>query len=167
MDQDVQGDISQFLTFCLNRESFAIDVGQVREILDLTDITRVPQTPDYMLGVINLRGHVVPVIDLRLRFGLEAAERTRDTCIIVMEIQIDSEQVVVGAMVDAVEEVLDMAAADIEAAPRLGAQINVDFIRGVGKRAEQFVMILDIDRLFAVEEATLFRDIQKSERDVA
>ncbi|NIQ98119.1 MAG: chemotaxis protein CheW [Desulfuromonadales bacterium] len=167
MDRDEQKDLNQYLTFRLNSERFAIDVGQVREILDMTDMTRVPQTPDYMLGVINLRGNVVPVIDLRQRFGLPAAEQTRDSCIIVMEINIDGEQVVIGALADAVEEVLDMRTDDIEAAPRLGAQVNVDFIRGVGKRGEQFVMILEIDRIFATQEAELFRSVQKDDEDVA
>jgi len=167
MNQIDQDNLTQFLTFRLGAESFAVDVAKVREVLDLNEITRVPQTPDYMLGVINLRGRVVPVIDLRLRFGLPSAEQTRDTCIIVMEIHLEAEMVVIGALVDAVEEVLDFAAAEIEAPPRLGAQVNVDFIRGVGKRGEQFVMILEIDRIFAIEETELFRTVRKSEEEVA
>ncbi len=157
MTQEAQQELSQFLTFCLNEESFAVDVSRVREVLDLIEVTKVPQTPDYMLGVVNLRGNVVPVIDLRQRFGLPVAQTTRDSCIIVMEINIDGEQVVIGALADAVEEVLNMSADDIEASPRLGARVNVDFIRGVGKRGEQFVMILEIDRIFAAEEVELFR----------
>ncbi|MFO7982092.1 MAG: chemotaxis protein CheW [Desulfuromonadales bacterium] len=167
MNQDVQEDLSQFLTFRLNEESFGIDVSKVREVLDLIEITTVPQTPDYMLGVVNLRGNVVPVIDLRQRFGLPAAEQTRDSCIVVMEIQIEGEQIVIGALADAVEEVLDMSANDIEAAPRLGAHVNVDFIHGVGKRGEQFVMILDIDRIFASEEVELFQAVRSSDENVA
>lgn len=157
MEQNDQQELHQYLTFRLERESFAIDVAQVREVLDLTAITSVPRTPDFMLGVINLRGNVVPVIDLRLRFGLASAETTRESCIIVMEIRLEDETVVIGALADAVEEVLDMQAGDIEAAPRLGARVNVDFIKGVGKREEQFIMILDIDRIFAAEDAELFR----------
>ena len=93
MNQDVQEDLNQFLTFRLNEESFGVDVSRVREVLDLIEITRVPQTPDYMLGVVNLRGNVVPVIDLRLRFGLSAVEQTRESCIVVMEINIEGEQI--------------------------------------------------------------------------
>lgn len=157
MNRSDQPMIRQYLTFRLAESSFSVDVGQVREILDHTEVTKVPQTPDYMLGVINLRGNVVPVIDLRLRFGLPAAERTRDSCIVVMEIRLDGELIVVGALADAVEEVLDLNREEIEPAPRLGKQVNVEFLQGVGKRGEQFVMILDIDRIFAADEVELFR----------
>lgn len=161
MEEKENIDFEQFLTFRLGGESFSIEVSQVREILDRTEVTRVPQTPAYMLGVINLRGSVVPVIDLRQRFGMEAVERTRDSCIIVMELNLEGEQTVIGALADAVEEVLDMSRDEIEPPPRLGSRVNVDFIRGVGKRGEEFVMILDIDKIFSSEEVELFHSTQQ------
>lgn len=142
----------QFLTFQLAAESFAVDVVQVREILDVVAITRVPQMPDYMLGVINLRGSVVPVIDLRLKFGLPSAERTRDNCVIVLEVDLGGEVTVVGAMADAVQEVLELPADAIEPPPRLGMKLKSEFIRGMGKRDEQFLIILDINRIFSSDE---------------
>ena len=156
MEQQEKSDMRQYLAFRLEGETFCVDVAQVREVLDRTDVTKVPQTPDYMLGVTNLRGSVVPVIDLRQRFGMEAVELTRDSCIVVMELQLEGEMTVIGTLVDAVEEVLDMGQDEIEPPPRLGSRVNVDFIRGVGKRGEEFVMILDIDRIFSSEEVKLF-----------
>lgn len=157
----------QYLTFRLGSESYSIDVHQVREVLDDTEVTRVPQTPDFMLGVINLRGSVVPVVDLRQRFGMAAAELTRDSCVIVMEIAIEGEKAVVGALVDAVEEVLDIHADAIEPPPRLGSRVNIEFLRGMGKRGEGFVMILDIDRIFSAEEVDFFHTAQDEATEVA
>ena len=162
MEEKESIDLQQFLTFRLGGESFSIEVSQVKEILDRTEVTKVPQTPGYMLGVINLRGSVVPVIDLRQRFGMEAVDRTRDSCIIVMELCLEGEQTVIGALADAVEEVLDMSSEDIQPPPRLGSRVNVDFIRGVGKRGEEFIMILDIDKIFSSEEVELFQSTQQS-----
>ena len=99
---------TQFLTFKLDQELFALDIGKVREVLDFTSITKVPKTPDYMRGVINLRGSVVPVVDMRIKFGMEMTEKTVNTCIIIVEVEMDGEKVVMGAMADAVQEVLDL-----------------------------------------------------------
>jgi len=157
----------QYLTFQLENETFGVDVHKVREVLDAISITRVPQTPDFMLGVINLRGSVVPVIDLRQRFGLAQAERTRDTCIVVLEVELDGELVVIGAQTDAVDEVLDIREEQIEPPPKLGTQINVDFILGMGKvNEESFVMLLDIDKLFTAEEIELFWEARSVEAAV-
>lgn len=142
----------QYLTFKMEEEIFALDVGKVREILDYTTITKVPQTPDYMKGVINLRGSVVPVVDMRLKFNMPPQERTVDTCIIVVEIAIDREQTILGALVDSVQEVFELEPAQVEAAPRIGTKLNTDFILGMGKRDDHFVIILDIDRVFSSEE---------------
>jgi len=142
----------QYLTFKMEEEVFALDVGKVREILDYTNITKVPQTPDYMKGVINLRGSVVPVVDMRLKFNMPAQERTVDTCIIVVEIAIDREQTILGALVDSVQEVFELEPAQVEPAPRIGTKLNTDFILGMGKRDDHFVIILDIDRVFSSEE---------------
>jgi len=142
----------QYLTFKMEEEIFALDVGKVREILDYTTITKVPQTPDYMKGVINLRGSVVPVVDMRLKFNMPPEERTVDTCIIVVEIAIEQEQTVLGALVDSVQEVFELEPSQVEPAPRIGTKLNTDFILGMGKRDDHFVIILDIDRVFSSEE---------------
>ena len=142
----------QYLTFKMEEEVFALDVGKVREILDYTTITKVPQTPDYMKGVINLRGSVVPVVDMRLKFKMPAQDRTVDTCIIVVEIAIEQEQTILGALVDSVQEVFELEPSQVEPAPRIGTKLNTDFILGMGKRDDSFVIILDIDRVFSSEE---------------
>lgn len=142
----------QYLTFKLADETFALDVAKVREILEESSITKVPQTPDFMRGVINLRGSVVPVIDLRLKFGMSAAEKTVNTCIIVAEVQLDNETVVLGALADSVQEVVEMEPQQIEAAPHIGTKLNTDFIKGMGKKDGHFVMILDIDKVFTTDE---------------
>jgi len=145
-------EITQYLTFKLEEELFALDIGKVREVLDFTSITKVPQTPDYMRGVINLRGSVVPVVDLRLKFGMGLAEKTVNTCIIIAEVELDGEKVVMGAMADAVQEVLDLEPDQIEPAPRIGTKLNTEFIKGMGKHAEQFIIILDIDKVFSSDD---------------
>ena len=147
----------QYLTFRLGSESFGIDVAKVREILDLTTITAIPRTPNFMSGVINLRGSVVPVVDLRLCFGMAKTESTRNTCIVVVEVVLDNEATVIGALADSVEEVIDLEPDQIQPAPRIGTQIRADFIRGMGKRDTQFIMILDIDRVFSVDDLAALR----------
>jgi purine-binding chemotaxis protein CheW len=147
----------QYLTFRLSNETFAIDVAKVREVLDLTTITAIPRTPEFMSGVINLRGSVVPVVDLRLCFEMTKTESTRNTCIVVVEVQLDGEATVIGALADSVEEVIDLEPDQIQPAPRIGTQIRTDFIRGMGKRDAQFIMILDIDRVFSADELAAVR----------
>ncbi|MBV5340204.1 MAG: chemotaxis protein CheW [Deltaproteobacteria bacterium] len=143
---------TQYLTFNLSDEVFAVDVGRVREILEITNITKVPQTPEFMRGVINLRGSVVPVIDMRLKFGMSETERTVNTCIVVVEVDMDGENIVLGALADSVQEVIEMESSQIEAAPHIGTHLNTDFIKGMGKYNERFVMILDIDKIFSGDE---------------
>jgi len=142
----------QYLTFKLGQEIFATDVAKVREVLDFTTITEIPRTPDFMAGVINLRGSVVPVVDMRLCLDMSKTERTTNTCIVVLEVLLDNEPVVIGALADSVEEVIDLEPEQIRPAPRIGTQIRTDFIKGMGKRDTQFIMILDIDRVFSAEE---------------
>jgi purine-binding chemotaxis protein CheW len=155
---------TQYLTFRLGDEEFAVDVGKAREVLDFTAVTRVPQTPKFMLGVINLRGSVVPVIDMRLKFGLSATEKTVNTCVIVMEIAIDGETVIVGALADSVQEVLELDPNQIEPPPRIGTRLRTEFIKGMGSHNEKFIIILDIDRVFSAEEIAL---VQEAEAQVA
>ena len=142
----------QYLTFKLGNETFGIDVAKVREVLDFTTITEIPRTPDFMSGVINLRGSVVPVVDLRLCFEMSKTQKSVNTCIIVVEVLLDGEPTVIGALADSVEEVIDLEPEQIQPAPRIGTQVRADFIRGMGKREAQFLMILDIDKVFSAEE---------------
>jgi len=139
---------TQYLTFKLDEEIFALDVSKVREILEYSSVTKVPQTPDFMRGVINLRGSVVPVIDMRLKFGMSATEQSVNTCIIVTEVAMEGETILLGALADSVQEVDEMEPAQIEAAPHIGTKLNTDFIKGMGKQDGHFVMILDIDKVF-------------------
>ena len=148
---------AQYLTFRLGDEVFALEITQVREVLDYTAITRVPRMPAFMRGVINLRGSVVPVVDLRLKFGMSATERTLNTCIIIAEVSVGGERTLLGALADSVQEVIDLDPAQIEPPPRLGASVNVEFIRGMGKRDEAFVIILDVDRVFSTDELSLLQ----------
>ena len=142
----------QYLTFKLDDEIFALDVSKVREILELTNITKVPQTPDFMRGVINLRGSVVPVVDMRLKFGMSETKQTINTCIIVTEVNMDGDTTVLGALADSVQEVVDMEPENIEPAPSIGTKLNTEFIKGMGKVDADFVMILDIDKVFSENE---------------
>jgi purine-binding chemotaxis protein CheW len=152
MAEKVLVEANQYLTFKLRDEVFALDISKVREVLDFTDVTKVPQTPDFMRGVINLRGNVVPVVDMRLKFGLNQTEKTVNTCVIITEIEVEGETTVVGAMADSVQEVLDLEPEQIEPPPRIGSKLNTDFIMGMGKHNEQFIMILNIDKVFSVTE---------------
>jgi purine-binding chemotaxis protein CheW len=144
----------KFLTFTLGSEFFALNIYSVREILDMTEITRIPQAPHFMRGVVNVRGNAVPVIDLRLKFGLGAIETTLNTRIIIVEIQRDEEVSVIGAIADSVKEVLEIESHQIDAPPKMGAKIKVDFIRGIGKRNDKFILLLDIAKVFSEEELT-------------
>jgi purine-binding chemotaxis protein CheW len=146
---------TQYLTFRLDDEVFALDITQVREVLDYTQITRVPRMPEFMRGVINLRGSVVPVVDLRLKFGMAAFKRTVNTCIIIVEVTIEGERTIIGALADSVQEVIELEAGQIEPAPRIGSSVRAEFIRGMGKREEGFTIVLDIDRVFSCEELAL------------
>ena len=143
---------TQYLTFKLDEEIFALDVAKVREILDFTKVTKVPQTPDFMRGVINLRGSVLPVMDLRLKFGMSATEKTVNTCVIVVEMMVEGEVMVLGVLADSVQEVIDLEPEQIEPAPRIGTTINSEFILGMGKHNELFIIILDVDRVFSEGE---------------
>jgi purine-binding chemotaxis protein CheW len=152
MSVDAITETRQYLTFKLDREVFALDVATVREVLDFTSVTKIPRTPEFMRGVINLRGSVVPVVDLRLAFGMTATEKTVNTCIVVAEICLEGETTIMGALADSVEEVIDLEPEQIQPAPKLGTSIKTDFIRGMGKRETQFLMILDIDRVFSADQ---------------
>jgi purine-binding chemotaxis protein CheW len=143
---------NQYLTFTLDNEQYAIGVAKVREVLEYTKITKLPRTAVFMKGIINLRGAGVPVIDLRLKFGLPETPITKNTSIIVMEVESLEGSVVVGALADAVHEVVDIDDKAIEPAPRFGTRLAAEFIKGVGKKDDLFIILLDIDRIFNAEE---------------
>ncbi len=157
-------DTRQYLTFRLGEEVFALDVSHVREILEFTTVTKVPRTPEYMSGVINLRGSVVPVLDMRLKFGLAKTEKTVDTCIIVVEVSFDEENTIIGALVDSVQEVFELEPDQIEPAPRIGTHLRTEFIKGMGKRDERFIILLDIDKVFSSGELAAIDDAAAREQ---
>jgi purine-binding chemotaxis protein CheW len=142
----------QYVTFQLDRELFGVAVARTREILSLVQVTGVPQMPDYMQGVINLRGQVVPVVDLRVKLGMARAASTRDSCIIVMDVQVDDEMLTIGGLADSVREVLELSDEKIEPPPRMGTKLKTEFIAGMGRLDEEFLILLDIDRVFCGEE---------------
>ncbi len=139
----------KYLTFALAEEEYGLEILKVREIIGYIDVTAVPQTPHYVKGVVNLRGQVIPVVDLRAKFGMETTEVTDQTCIIVVEIRQGSRTYSTGIVVDRVQEVLDIASQDIEDAPQFGASVNTDFLLGMGKVQGAVKMLLDIDRVLA------------------
>ncbi len=153
---------SQYLAFKLEDEVFAFDISKVREVLEFTAITKVPQTPDMMKGVINLRGSVVPVIDLRVKFGMGETEKTVNTVIIIIEIDLDNESTMIGALVDSVNEVIDLDEEHIEPPPSIGTTLDTDFIRGMGKQDGQFIIILDIEKIFSSDELDLVQQASES-----
>ena len=144
--------VAQYLTFTLDKEQFAVDISKVREVLEFTSVTKVPRTPEFMRGVINLRGSVVPVVDLRLKFGLSRTEQSIDTCVIITEVESKGEKLVLGALADSVQEVIELEPGSIEPPPRLGTRVNLDFIRGMGKRDDRFLILLDLDRVLTQDE---------------
>ena len=155
---------AQYLTFTLTDEVFAMDIRSVREIIQVGPMTTVPLMPAFVRGVINLRGAVVPVIDLHARFGRKPARLGKKTCIVIFDAVRDGERVELGLLVDAVSEVIEIGAAAIEPPPNFGAAVRRDFIRGMGKVAERFVIILEPDKAFDIEEmAALCESAQLAE----
>jgi purine-binding chemotaxis protein CheW len=143
---------TQYLTFMLAGEVFALGILQVKEIIEYRGLTEVPMMPPSVRGVINLRGAVVPVVDLLARFGRPSSPVTKRTCIVIVEVQAAEERHVIGVVVDAVNEVLEIAPSDIEPPPAFGARIRSDFIQGMGKVRERFVILLEADQVLALDE---------------
>src|SRR6056297_1416178 len=141
-----------YLTFKLGDEQFGVHVGQVLNILEMTSITRVPKSPDYMKGVINLRGKVLPVIDARLKFGMEETEYTNNTCIIVMDLEMDGKTIDIGTIVDEVLSVVEIKSSQIEPPPSIGTKFNSEFIYGMAKVEEEFIMLIDMQQVLSSEE---------------
>ncbi|HEY0054556.1 MAG TPA: chemotaxis protein CheW [Pedobacter sp.] len=147
-----------YLTFKLGEELFAINVSKVLEILEMKPITKVPKSPDFMKGVINLRGNILPVVDTRNKFAMPEAEFTIDTCIIVLSIDNGKDALLAGAIVDSVQKVIDIPAGNIQISPSMGSLYREDFITGIGKVEDQFIMILNIDRVFSTDELYAIAD---------
>ena len=143
---------AQYLTFLLGSEMFAISILSIKEIIEYGQLTEVPRMPSFIRGVINLRGAVVPVIDLSSRFNKSPSSVTRRTCVVILEVLYDGEQHIVGVMVDAVNAVLDIETDQIEPAPTFGANIRSDFIEGMGKVNQKFVIILNVNRVLSMDE---------------
>ena len=158
----VETETNQYLTFTLDQEQYAADVGKVREVLELLPLTKLPRMPAYMKGVINIRGSVVPVVDLREKFGMAEVEETVDTSIIVMDVGTGERALTVGCLADSVEEVVDIQPENVEPAPSFGTSVDTEFIEGIAKREEQFVILLDIDRVFSDTELRNIRREQQS-----
>jgi len=153
----IPGREGKYLTFSLSGEEYGIGILKVKEIIGMMAVTHVPQTPGFVKGVINLRGKVIPVVDLRLRFGLEAAAYTERTCIIVVEVAGASGHVMMGIVVDAVSEVLNIRGTDIENTPAFGVKLNTDFILGMAKAAGGIKILLEIDKVLNSEDLVAIR----------
>ena len=147
----------KFLTFILDDEIYGIEILKAREIIGLMDITSVPQTPDYMKGVINLRGKVIPVIDLRMKFSMHEEEHTQETCVIVVEVNNTS----IGIIVDSVSEVSDIGGGEIEDPPKFGQNIDTSFIMGLGKVKDKIIILLDIDAVLSSDELEMIEELSK------
>ena len=145
----------KFLTFLMANEKYGLEILKVREIIGMMDVTSVPTTPAFIRGVINLRGKVIPVVDLRLKFGIEAKEDTQRTCIIVVQITHPGQEMIMGIIVDEVWDVLDIDRNQIEPPPSFGANIRTDFILGMGKVDQKVLTMLDIDRVLSEQEIAL------------
>lgn len=151
----------QYLTFGLGDEIYGLQILKVQEIIKIPEVTRVPRTPEYVRGVMNLRGKVIPVIELRTKFGMDTTEDTTRTCVIVVQIASEGQTVTMGIIVDEVSEVLDVSANQIEPAPSFGASVPTEFILGMGKVGDKVVMLLDVDRVLTNTELTGLQTVQE------
>jgi len=154
--------INSFLSFRLGEELFAANVGKVLEILEIPKVTKVPRSPAFMRGVVNLRGNVLPVIDTRAKFGLPSIEDTVNSCILVMNIDMDDREIVLGAVVDAVQEVMEIEKSKIQPVPSVGARYKTEFIEGMVKLNDQFIMVLNLDLVFTSEEVAILAEVSTS-----
>lgn len=156
----------QYLTFFLADEEYAINIQRVREIIEYTTVTRVPKVPEWIRGVINLRGNVVPIVDLTVRFGLEEGPVTKTTCIVIVEVEQDSERAVMGVVADAVNQVIDLAPKDIEEPPAFGTRVRLEYLFGMGKLGKKFALILNIDRVLSNAELLTVSILQAAAGEV-
>jgi len=167
MQESVANNSKRYLTLTLGEASFAIDIDVVREILDYTDITRIPQALPFMRGVVNVRGAAVPVVDLAQKLGLGEVKRTINTRIVIMEVTHDGVPSVIGALADSVREVLELDADSIAPPPQLGSQGKTELLRGIGTHDGHFILVLDADRVFASDELLNMADVVASTPETA
>ena len=160
--QEGREEDDQYLTFLLGGEMFAIGILNIKEIIEYGALTTVPMMPGFIRGVINLRGRVVPVVDLSARFGRSSTEVNRRTCIVIIEVATEGEKHDVGIVVDAVSEVLEIPASEIEPPPSFGAKIRADFISGMGKVAGKFVILLEVNKVLSIDEMTALSQISEA-----
>ncbi len=151
-----------FLSFQLGKELFALNVSKVLTILEMKPITKVPNSPEYLRGVINLRGNVLPVIDMRIKFGMAATEFTTNTCIIVLNVDIEGETIQFGILVDSVDSVLEIKDTEIEESPTIGTKYKVEFIQGMYHLEDGFIMLLNIDLIFSNDELLIAQEIESN-----
>jgi purine-binding chemotaxis protein CheW len=144
--------MNQYLTFTLEKETYAVTVSKVLEVLEYTHITKIPKTAAFMKGVVNIRGSSVPVIDFRTKFSMDESIDLKTASIIVMEVDTPSGRIVLGGLADSVQEVIELEDSQIEPPPRFGAKLNVEFLKGIGKKDDRFIIILDIDKIFNSDE---------------
>lgn len=147
-----------YLSFKLGKETFASNVSKVLNILEMPTITEVPQAPEYMVGVMNLRGDVLPVIDSRIKFGMSATQITTNTCVLVLEICTYNKNIMIGALVDAVEEVIEIKEDNIQPSPSIGTKYHTEFIQGMVQKDENFIMILNMDKVFSNHDIISMQD---------
>ena len=150
----------KYLTFRLAAEEYGLEILKVREIMGLMNVTQIPKTPEYIRGVIDLRGKVIPVLDVRNKFGMGVTEDTEETCIIVVDIILEGESVLIGTVVDAVLEVYDIQEDEIEDASAFGANVDTKFILGIGKVKNEVKILLDIDEVLTAHDITMFQSIE-------
>ncbi len=155
----------QYLTFFLEDEEYAVNIQRVKEIIEYTTVTKVPKVPQWIRGVINLRGNVVPVVDLAVRFGLEERPITKTTCIVIVEVQQDSERTVMGVIADAVNQVIDLAPKDIEEPPAFGTRVRLEYLFGMGKLGKKFALILNVDTVLSTAELLTVSALQAATVD--
>jgi purine-binding chemotaxis protein CheW len=149
----------QYLSFFLGQEEYALGILQVREIIEYDTVTRIPNAPVFVRGVLNLRGSVVPVVDLAVKFGLPPAPVTKWSCIVVVEVKVAEESVVVGLVADSVSQVVDFLPEDIEPPPAFGTAVRTDFLQGMGRSGKKFVLLLDVDRVLSTQEVHAAQDV--------
>lgn len=157
----------QYLTFFLADEEYAVNIQQVKEIIEYSSITKVPKVPRWIRGVINLRGNVVPVVDLAVRFGLDERPITKTTCIVIVEVLKDTESTVMGVIADAVNQVIELNPGDIQQPPAFGTRVRLEYLAGMGKVGKKFALILNIDRVLSAAELLTVADLQSEVPDVS
>lgn len=159
---NLEGQMSQFLTFKLDNEAYGVEILRVQEIKGWTPVTRIPNTPKYMQGVLNLRGTIVPIVDMRMRFKLKHADYTPITVVIVLSVKSETGERVIGLVVDSVSDVIDVEANDVKPTPDFGTSLNTKFINGIATSNGAMVMLLDVDKLLSVEEMSVLSQMSES-----